>query len=215
VETRPAKPTRAEKIRSMSEAAELVKDGHRLALGRFSIFQRPIAFVHEPIRRGWKDLMTVGVANAIETDMPIGAGAVSRVETSCVGLGSVPCQPGKSSQSFLKKHVRLVELPTWCVSAVVVAPRAWQSQATNKPDRLVACVIGYPITFDRCLSHLAVGNGRPGKGPPIWRASGGSCPVPGFCYRIHTSFPPHSNGEVSASYADGGVMPRSKTASPC
>ena len=78
-------PKRSGKIVSLEQAAALVKDGCRLALGGFSIYQRPMAFVRELIRQRRRDLTIVGVTNSIETDMLIGAGAVRRIETSYVG----------------------------------------------------------------------------------------------------------------------------------
>lgn len=82
----PTTRARAEKARSMTDAARLIEDGSRLALGGFAIYQRPLAFVHELIRQRRKDLTIVGVTNAIETDMLIGAGAVKRLETSYLGF---------------------------------------------------------------------------------------------------------------------------------
>lgn len=78
-------PQRSGKVASLEQAAALVKDGCRLALGGFSIYQRPMAFVRELIRQQRRDLTIVGVTNSIDTDMLIGAGAVRRVETSYVG----------------------------------------------------------------------------------------------------------------------------------
>lgn len=77
---------RRSKVTSLQEAAALVKDGQRLTLGGFAIYQRPMAFARELIRQGRRDLTIVGVVNAIEADMLIGAGCVSRIETSYVGL---------------------------------------------------------------------------------------------------------------------------------
>ena len=77
---------RTSKVTSLREAAAIVKDGQRLTLGGFAIYQRPMAFVRELVRQGRRDLTIVGVVNAIEADLLIGAGCVSRIETSYVGL---------------------------------------------------------------------------------------------------------------------------------
>lgn len=77
---------RSVKIRSLSQAAAGVGDGMRIALGGFAIYQRPMAFVREMIRQRRRELTVVGVTSAIETDMLVGAGCVSRIETSYVGL---------------------------------------------------------------------------------------------------------------------------------
>jgi glutaconate CoA-transferase subunit A len=77
---------RTSKLTSLQEAAAIVKDGQRLTLGGFAIYQRPMAFARELVRQGRRDLTIVGVVNAIEADLLIGAGCVSRIETSYVGL---------------------------------------------------------------------------------------------------------------------------------
>lgn len=77
---------RAQKLCSVAEAARLIEDGCRIAIGGFAIYQRPMALVHELIRQGRRNLTVVGVTNAIETDMLIGAGAVRRVESSYLGF---------------------------------------------------------------------------------------------------------------------------------
>jgi len=75
-----------EKLCSMAEAAAMIPDGARIAIGGFAMHNHPMAFVHELIRRNARDLTIVGHVNAIELDMLVGAGCVRRVETSYVGL---------------------------------------------------------------------------------------------------------------------------------
>ena len=75
-----------EKLMSMQDAVALIPDGARLAIGGMSIHAHPMAFVREMIRQNKKDLTIVGSLNGLETDMLIGAGAVKRVETSCVSM---------------------------------------------------------------------------------------------------------------------------------
>lgn len=77
---------RQSKLVSLHDAARSVSDGHRIAFGGFAIYQRPMAFVRELVRQGRRDLIVVGVVNSIETDLLVGAGCVSRIETSYVGL---------------------------------------------------------------------------------------------------------------------------------
>ena len=77
---------RAQKITSMEDAVRLVGNGSRLALGGLSVYQHPMSFVHELVRQGRRDLVIIGVLNGPELDLLVGAGAVSRVETSYVGL---------------------------------------------------------------------------------------------------------------------------------
>ncbi len=77
---------RTSKLCSLAEAAALVADGARIALGGFAVYQHPIAFVHELIRQGRRDLSVVGVVNGNEVDLLAAAGAIKRIETSYVGL---------------------------------------------------------------------------------------------------------------------------------
>ncbi|WP_395455619.1 CoA transferase subunit A [Azospirillum melinis] len=74
------------RIGTMAEAVALVPDGTRLALGGFANYQRPMAFVRELVRQRRRNLALVGMVSGLETDMLIGAGALSRLETSYVGL---------------------------------------------------------------------------------------------------------------------------------
>lgn len=81
--------TRAErksKVKTLAEAAAMVNDGDRLAIGGFVVYQRPMAFLGELVRQGRKDLTVVGVTNSLDVDLLAGAGALRRVETSYVGL---------------------------------------------------------------------------------------------------------------------------------
>ncbi len=77
---------RTSKQVSLAEAARRVADGARIALGGFSVYQHPMAFVRELIRQGRRDLTVVGVVNGPEVDMLAGAGALTRIESSYVGL---------------------------------------------------------------------------------------------------------------------------------
>ncbi|PDT50919.1 MULTISPECIES: CoA-transferase [Sinorhizobium] len=76
---------RTSKLTSLSDATNLVSDGMRLALGGFGIYQHPMAFVRELVRKQRRDLTIVGHVSGIEADMLIGAGAVKRLETSYIG----------------------------------------------------------------------------------------------------------------------------------
>ncbi len=80
------RPERTPKVISLSEAAALVPDGARIALGGFAVYQHPMAFVRELIRQNRRHLTVVGVVNGPEVDMLAGAGCLACVETSYVGL---------------------------------------------------------------------------------------------------------------------------------
>lgn len=77
---------RTSKLCSLRQAADLIRDGDRVAFGGFAIYQKPMALVHEIIRAGKKGLTVVGSVNSVDVDMLAGAGCVRTVETSYVGL---------------------------------------------------------------------------------------------------------------------------------
>lgn len=79
-------PERRSKQLSLKEAAALVKDGDRIAIGGFGTYQNPMAFVHELIRQHRRDLTVVGIVNGGDVDILAGAGCLRRVESSYVGF---------------------------------------------------------------------------------------------------------------------------------
>lgn len=101
---------RTVKLCSVEQAASLVSDGDRVAFGGFAIYQKPMAAVQELIRAGRKDLTIVGCVNSIEADMLIGAGCVSTIETSYVGLEKYGL--AKNYRRFLQEgKLRVVHYP--------------------------------------------------------------------------------------------------------
>ncbi len=86
-------PEMKEKLCSLSEAAAMIPDGARLAVGGFAMHNHPMAFVHELIRRGARDLNIIGHVSSIELDILVGAGCVKRVEVSYVGLEELGLAP--------------------------------------------------------------------------------------------------------------------------
>jgi glutaconate CoA-transferase subunit A len=74
------------KLTTIEDAATLIADGSRLALGGVAVYQHPMAMVRELIRQDRRELTVVGVLNGPEVDMLIAAGCVAKVETSYVGL---------------------------------------------------------------------------------------------------------------------------------
>lgn len=77
---------RKDKTCSLKDAVKVIEDGMRISFSGFTIYQRPMALVYEIIRAGKKNLTLVGTNDSIDMDMLIGAGCVSRVETSYIGL---------------------------------------------------------------------------------------------------------------------------------
>lgn len=79
-------PELKEKLCTMAEAADLIKDGTRITFGGMSVHNHPMAFIYELIRKGVKDLTIVGHVGADDVDILVGAGCVKRIEISYVGL---------------------------------------------------------------------------------------------------------------------------------
>lgn len=77
---------RRSKLTGLEDAAALVPDGCRFAPGGQAVYQRPMALTRELVRQGRADLTVVGVLNGPETDLLAGAGCISVMETSYVGL---------------------------------------------------------------------------------------------------------------------------------
>ena len=77
---------RPQKLRSLAEAASLVPDGARVALGGHSHRRHPMALIYEMIRQGRKDLRVMGWNNGVDVDILVGAGCVQEVQTSYVGM---------------------------------------------------------------------------------------------------------------------------------
>lgn len=71
---------------SLTDAASLVNDGDRIAIGGFGVYQHPMAFIYELIRQKKKDLTVVGIVNGNDVDILAGAGSLASVETSYVGF---------------------------------------------------------------------------------------------------------------------------------
>ncbi len=83
-----------EKLRSLEEAAAVVKDGALIGLTTSTIDNAPMAFLRALIRRGARQLglvtLTVGGFNA---DLLIGAGVVVEYETCSCALGPYGAAP--------------------------------------------------------------------------------------------------------------------------
>lgn len=70
-----------DKVMELSEAVrKFVRDGMHLSLGGFTTQRHPMAFVHELIRQGKRNLHLYGHSPGGDWDMLIGAGCVRRVE---------------------------------------------------------------------------------------------------------------------------------------
>jgi glutaconate CoA-transferase subunit A len=101
---------RKKKVATLEEAAKLVVDGSRVALGGFGIYQRPMAFARALINLGRKNLTLVGVVNGMEADLLIAAGVVSHIETSYVGFEKFGLA-GNFRRACERGQLKVVEYP--------------------------------------------------------------------------------------------------------
>lgn len=74
------------KVGTLSEAASMVADGSRIAVGGFAIYQHPMALLRELVRQKKRRLTIVGTVSGNDIDLLVGAGCLEAVETSYVGL---------------------------------------------------------------------------------------------------------------------------------
>ena len=73
-------PRFKEKLCSLSEAVDYIKDGTRIHFGGMSVNNHPMAFIYELIRHGVKDLTIVGAVSSMDVDILVGAGTVLTIE---------------------------------------------------------------------------------------------------------------------------------------
>jgi glutaconate CoA-transferase subunit A len=80
---------------SLADSAALVQDGQTLALGGFTIYRRPVAFVRELLRRvpRPRDLTLLCFTAGFESDLLVGAGCVKTVRSVYFGLESFGFAP--------------------------------------------------------------------------------------------------------------------------
>ena len=73
---------------ALEEAAEIVQDGHTLALGGMTLYRRPLSFVKALLSRGKRprELTLLSFTGGLESDLLIGAGCVQTVRSAYFGL---------------------------------------------------------------------------------------------------------------------------------
>jgi glutaconate CoA-transferase subunit A len=67
------------KVRTLAEAAALVKDGDHVALSGFAVSRNAVAFSHELIRQGRRDLTISQAIVGLDADVLVGAGCVKHL----------------------------------------------------------------------------------------------------------------------------------------
>jgi glutaconate CoA-transferase subunit A len=74
------------KLMRMEEAVGLVKNGDMLAVGGYTLYRKPMAFIRALIRSGCKDMTVLSFAGSVDVDMLLGSGAVSTIRSCYVGM---------------------------------------------------------------------------------------------------------------------------------
>ena len=74
------------KVKSISEAVSLIKDGDIIAVGGNLSAREPMALIREIIRQGKRNLHTVGSAHGIDIDLMCAGGVIGTVQNSFVGF---------------------------------------------------------------------------------------------------------------------------------
>lgn len=74
------------KCTGLREALEVIRDGHRVALGGMTLYRRPVAAALALAAAGRRNLEIVTLTGGIETDLLIGAGCVRSVRSCYMGL---------------------------------------------------------------------------------------------------------------------------------
>jgi len=67
---------------SVQEAAAEIKNGDTIIIAGFTVWRKPLAIVHEMVRRGVKDLHLIMANPSIETDILVGAGSLKIWESN-------------------------------------------------------------------------------------------------------------------------------------
>ena len=78
-----------EKLVSLEQAVKIVRDGDQVIFSG-GMDWTPMALLRELVRKGTKDLNTLGVVGgAMNLDFLVGAGATKTIETCSFGFGSL------------------------------------------------------------------------------------------------------------------------------
>lgn len=84
---------------SLEEAAKLLKTGEKLALGGMVLYRRPVAFVRQVLQRSPapSGLTLLAFTASFESDLLVGAGLITHVQTCYFGLEAYGLAPMFSS----------------------------------------------------------------------------------------------------------------------
>ena len=95
---------------SLAEAAEIVQDGHTLALGGMTLYRRPLGYVKALLRRRQppRRLTLLSFTGGLESDLLIGGDCVQTVRSAYVGLEAFGFAP-MFTQYAQQQRVQVLE----------------------------------------------------------------------------------------------------------
>lgn len=74
------------KLKTLAEAARLVRAGDMLGVGGMTLYRKPMAFIREIVRAGTGDLTLLTFASSIEAELLALAGKLGTIRTCYMGL---------------------------------------------------------------------------------------------------------------------------------
>ncbi len=169
---------------SLSEAASLVRSGDTLALGGFTLYRRPVAFVRALLATDVRDLTLLCFTASYESDLLVGAGRAAAVRTCYFGFEAFGLAP-MFTQEATAGRLRVIEeteaslafgLRATLAGVGFMPGQGWLGTDMLKvrPDvKTITCpytgeqVVAYPaVTCDVAVIHAPVadraGNARLG-----------------------------------------------------
>lgn len=145
------------RVSSLADAVSLIRDGDVVAIGGCGNHGRPMALVREIVRQGRRNLHLVGVHGGIDVDLLVGAGCVTRIEMTSVGVGTLDAAPNLA-RAMDEGSVEWIRLPETVASERILAgslkrpflpscllPR--ESDPTHPCQREIVCPFTNEITM--------------------------------------------------------------------
>lgn len=124
-------------VKTVDEAAELVRDGDLIGIGGFITTNKPCAILRALARRRVRDLTVVAGPSSFELDLLIGLGMVSRLFVPYVGAEAIaPIAPFFRQDAGRNVDVQEVDLGT-----VIAMLRAQVQRIPFMPSRIVGTSI--------------------------------------------------------------------------
>ena len=97
------------KLRTLEEAARLVKDGDQVVMSA-NMNKSPMALLRQLVRQGTKNLRTVGVVGGeINLDFLVGTGCTASVDTCSVSLGTFARTGPNFARYVMEGRVRALD----------------------------------------------------------------------------------------------------------